>query len=552
MNNQGKHVARKNEAPSPERRPARSAGPTAQAGSSKAPTERIPGRKKGKKRHTVGRVVLGLVIAALLFGGIYVYRLLTSPEALFKAAAMMESPAPIAGTVPTAAPQTGEPASAAETPAPGQAASPAETAAPTPQADPLSQQKIVNIMLMGIDAFEDGTTTSGTMPHTDVNIVVSINFETEEVTLLSLARDTFTITPGYYGYYKLNGVFNVGGGMEDPQRGFDQVRRTAEQWLGGISIPYYYGVDFQAVIDIVDAIGGIDYYVDQAFFVIGSTKGEFEGSVGVGYRHLNGREALSYMRARTALGADMTDRSRTERQRKMLIAIFQKLKNEGKLSQVPALISAVNSGIYTNTTLAQTVALANYARKISPESIHSMSLFGTMPVQFDWGFEFIDQQKRIETIRSLYGIEAQPVGFCTPAYESWLHIYGFQAVKRIRNANKVLAYAGEQAGVGAAGTQELEQLIAECQTACDVLTEAYQNSDRIVLDACAAASLTGENTVPLRSRYGSELEPLMEASQSATEKLAKACAYPDGLTWWTAEIVWVHDPDINEVDVDFR
>ena len=121
---------------------------------------------------------------------------------------------------------------------------------------------IVNVALFGIDAGEDGSTTSGTMPHTDVNMVLAINFDTKEVSLISLARDVLTTAPGYSGFYKFNGVFNVGGGMDDPKAGFELSCRALEEWIGGVSIPYYYGLDFQAVIDLVDAIGGIDFDVE--------------------------------------------------------------------------------------------------------------------------------------------------------------------------------------------------------------------------------------------------------------------------------------------------
>ena len=91
---------------------------------------------------------------------------------------------------------------------------------------------------------------------------------------------------------------------------------------------------------------------------------------GKGMHHLDGDAVLGYLRIRN--GADGLDSSRTARQRRMMVAIFKKLKNEGKLSQIPALISAANSGIYTNTTLSQTTALANYATKLDADNIQTL------------------------------------------------------------------------------------------------------------------------------------------------------------------------------------
>ena len=173
--------------------------------------------------------LFGLVLLGLLLGGRHVLRLLTRPEALFGAAT----------PVPTGTPALGAPAFPVENvPTPA-------TAPETPSAP--DQTGILNVMLMGIDAYENGGTTSGTMPHTDVMMVIAVNFEKDTVDLITLPRDIMTTAPDHYGIYKLNGVFNVGlGGWEKPTGTADELRdgflltcRAAEQWLGGVSIPYY-------------------------------------------------------------------------------------------------------------------------------------------------------------------------------------------------------------------------------------------------------------------------------------------------------------------------
>ena len=82
-------------------------------------------------------------------------------------------------------------------PAPQQTAQ--ATAQPTDREPALTG--MVNIALFGIDAYEDGSTTSGTMPHTDANMIVAVNFDTKEVSLISIARDLFTNIPGHNGFY---------------------------------------------------------------------------------------------------------------------------------------------------------------------------------------------------------------------------------------------------------------------------------------------------------------------------------------------------------------
>ena len=507
-------------------------------------------QKNRKRARTVWIVILCIILALGVIGSVTLHRILRRPESLFELAAVLGEPKT---TAASAAAQEGREQSA-PTPTPpdvGQQAQPVSSDTADLPREPVSlQSNIVNVMLMGIDAFQDGASTSGTMPHTDVCMVVSINFDTNDVSLISLARDLFTTTPGYYGYYKLNGVFNVGGGIADPAGGCEQVCRTAEQWLGGISIPYYYAVDFQAVIDIVDAIGGIDYYSEIPLYSL-VRQGEKPVFLGAGDLHMNGEMVLAYLRGRTMV-SDGLDSSRTARQRKMMVAIFHKLKTEGTLSQIPSLLSAVKRGVYTNTSLSQTAALANFAVNIKEENIHTLSIHGPVSYIYDWEFSFVDQSARMDTIREVYGIDAEPVGYCTLDFEDWLHRTGFPAIKRLRNAEKLLSFAEERLRSERGLEDTLRPLIEECRAAHDALDEPYREASAVVLSACASASLSEEDTKPLREEYRVRLEPFMDASQKATQALASACGYPYYLTWWGANIDWVHDPDINEIDVDFR
>lgn len=264
--------------------------------------------------------ILLVVLAGLAIGARYVYRILKQPETLFKDVAATSIPQ-VTSMVPAfdlPEEQISVDQEAQTTPAF------IETTEKPVSTSMTEKKDLVNILLAGIDALENGKTTSGSMPHTDTMMVITINFDTDTVDLITLPRDILTTAPGHYGFYKLNGVFNVGlngkfntsGKAGDLASGFELTCRAAEQWLGGISIPYYYGVDFQAVIDIVDAIGGIDYDVDQSFRSMSGKR-----SYGVGMHHLDGDAVMGYMRIRQA--ADGLDSSRTARQRRMMVAIFR-------------------------------------------------------------------------------------------------------------------------------------------------------------------------------------------------------------------------------------
>ena len=515
-----------------------------------------------QKRNRIRNIIMAAILLVLLIiaavGGIYAYRILKQPAKLFESAAPTQIPKETPLAPAFALPTDREPV-VPKTPVP------AET--PAPEAEPAEKQGILNILLMGIDAYESGRTSSGTMPHTDTMMVIAINFDAETVDLITLPRDTFTDVPGYSGYYKLNGVFNVGlngkfkttGKADDLESGFELTCRTAEKWLGGISIPYYYGLDFQAVVDIVDAIGGIDYDVDQAFR---SQNGK--RTYGVGMQHLDGNAVLGYLRIRQS--ADGLDSSRTARQRRMMVAIFKKLKSEGKLSQIPALISAANSGIYTNTTLAQTTALVNLASNLDADKIRTRSMSGEIgEIEYVWRFAYVNQQNRIDLIREVYGIEAEPVGICTRQYERWLNKIGFVTIKRLHQIEKVLTLVQQKKDAGETFTDEQIELYGACYLDYLDLHEAYKayaaelaeiypetgwrekKSDQSKWTEEQKAqdkALTEKETA-----YREHLIALSEQARTSLRALADSIGYHK--ISWSINEVWYKDEDINEVYVDF-
>jgi len=537
--------------------------------------EDTPRTNTKKKRRIVLWTVLGLVLAGVALGGWHAYRILKQPASLFAQApaataipqATILAPAfPVHTAVPTSEPETATPAPSS---APEATAAPA-AATPEPTATPKPVERL-NILLMGIDAFESGGTTSGSMAHTDAIMLIAINFDENKVDLISLARDTMTTAPGHYGIYKLNGVFNVGiGGWSRPTGAHDEFSdgflltcRAAEEWMGGISIPYYYALDFQAVIDIVDAIGGIDYDLD---IPITSSYAFGTRSYAPGKRHLDGVAVMGYLRTRYGV-TDALDSARTTRQRRMMMAIFNKLKNESKLSQIPALINAVNSGIYTNTTLSQTTALANYASKLDADHIQTHSMIGDIgDIEYDWRYVYVDQQNRLDIIREVFGIEAEPVGTCTRQYERWLHTVGFSAMKYMRQAEKVLNKVQELKDAGTAFTEEQIALYGDCYQAYAALKEGFDSATDTLSNRYAFTSWrekknsqknwTSENKAvdqelsALEADILQRMTDLKAASKDATIRLSDAIGFKARLTW-NVPIDWFKDPDINEVIVAF-
>jgi len=470
-------------------------------------SSKLKNKKRKSKRTTV---ILLIVLLLLIGGGGYLYSrghvILHNPDSLF-----------IDASLPT-------PAVTAEE---GSKTSDETTSAPVETAEGTSENTgITNILLLGIDRTPEGGTTSGTMPHADAVMVVAINFDENTVNLVSLPRDSFVNMPTVKGFYKLNCIFNVGGGYDAPNgEGFLLMCDAAEWMLGGISVDYYYAVDFEAVMDLVDAVGGVDFDMDMNY------TGNSGKHYSEGMQHLDGQGVLDYLRARRNATTDANDRGRVNRQKKMMIAIFKQLKDSNLLSVIPQLISSINNGLYTNTTTEQTLALANYAKKIDPSAIGTYSLYGEYTAgPISWNWTFVDPDNRIAVIQEVWGVTVSPLECTSYEFMTWLRDYGFSAVKYLSTAKAVGDFTEQMSALSA----EQSEAYTAYDDAYSVLEQAYDQ---------AAHSLSTEDTQLVTEAQ--------ETLREATKQLAELVGYDRSLHWNVGS-PWCADTGINEVYVDFR
>ena len=477
------------------------------------------------RKFSVGKLlVLTFVCSAAVFVLVYAAIILFSPKTMFETGGTGETASTVSGKVGLHG----------------------TDAASAPEAVPLQNGEIpdsgmLNILLCGIDGYEDGSSTSGTQPHTDANVVISINFDKGTVDLVSILRDSFSVAPGYYGYYKFNSIFNIRGGVDNPYESMELTCDAAEQWMGGISIPYYYALDFQAVIDVIDAIGGIDYDVELYYEDI------YYNWVSPGYQRLNGAEVMGYMRIRTA--DDGLDSTRTARQRKMLLAIFDQIRKENLFAVLPEIINSAASGIYTNTTLAQTAALAKYAMSQDPAKIYTHSLTSDLCYNYDWVLNFPKAEERRQLLKEVYGIDAENVITGSECYEGFLYQSGFATIKCYRQAEKVLKNVNAQLENGLEMNEWQETLYYGCYASYSKLVDEF-DATGVWVDAHRNMGLytfLADNGFKQRCR---ELSELQTDVRFFTEKLRDELC-PDQQLKWNRTVRWDQDPDIDEVVVDF-
>lgn len=227
-----------------------------------------------------------------------------SPEQI---QAILSETDPVEGTVSTEIPVVTEPVQDETVP----------TEEPTqPETDPATEpvtetvpeeSVIVNILLIGQDR-----RINEPRQRSDAMILCTINMEKKTVVLTSFLRDTYVELPGTYGMNKLNTCYVIGG--------FEMLDKCLEQNFG-VHVDHNIEVDFTGFKNVIDAIGGIDIELTAAEAEI------VEGDQEPGMNHLDGGQALMYARIRKL----DDDFGRTDRQRKVLLALLDEIKEMGIL-----------------------------------------------------------------------------------------------------------------------------------------------------------------------------------------------------------------------------
>ncbi len=226
-----------------------------------------------------------------------------------------------------------------------------------------------NILLLGTGTEEhDGAELTDTM------IVVSLDHDENTASMLSIPRDLYVEIDELYGGNRLNSVFelvaetdmydNDTPEKEAYSKSYDVLTRTISE-IVDLPIHYYTRIDFDGFTEIVDAIGGIDIYVEEAIYdpyypAEDGTIGYQTFSVDAGSQHLDGETALKYVRSRKTT----SDFDRSARQQQVLSAIKDKalslgvLANPGRLKDI---YNVITDNFDTNLEWDEMVYLAKIA-----------------------------------------------------------------------------------------------------------------------------------------------------------------------------------------------
>jgi polyisoprenyl-teichoic acid--peptidoglycan teichoic acid transferase len=280
---------------------------------------------------------------------------------------------------------------------------PSPSAQPSPSPSPLPGADIrgpLNILIVGIDSRE---WIPSWMPHADTVMIMHVDADLSHATLVSLPRDLILNIPAFpparFGGQRTKlthamseGATVPGSSRPDPAQGFQLVAKTVSNYTGISRFDAGALLTFTGLRKVVDALGGVDLYVDQRVQSIHLQPGGAgrlpcrscaNGYTGpratydVGVRHLNGWQALDYVRQRYISGADY---ARTRHQRQLVEAIIGRALQRDVLANpatVADLVRALGSTLVFDGRGRTPTDFAYALRKLRPAAISEVSLPGS-------------------------------------------------------------------------------------------------------------------------------------------------------------------------------
>ena len=229
------------------------------------------------------------------------------------------------------------------------------------EANKITKEPFV-IYLSGVDTRGELTENA----RSDVNILAAVNPVTKRVALINTPRDYYVDLAGTDSKDKLThaGLYGV---------------ETSMATLGnlyGVNVDHYIRINFAGFISIIDALGGVDVYSDQAFTSVGSP-GYYDPTTFVeGWNHLDGKAALAFARERHAFASG--DIQRGINQMKVIDAMLNKIKSPALLMGFSKIMDAAADCFVTSFSQDQISALVRMQLSDFAEwDIESYTVTGT-------------------------------------------------------------------------------------------------------------------------------------------------------------------------------
>ena len=229
------------------------------------------------------------------------------------------------------------------------------------------------VLLMGVSTDQEGVAL------TDTIIAASYNPNTQKASLLSIPRDSFTgkNTKRAVASDKINAIYNM---IRDPMETVEAVNE-----LTGLDLQYYAIVQTEALIELVDAIGPIEYYVPTTMNY-DDTSQDLHIHFEEGLQQIDGQAAEELLRFRknndgTSFPSEYGDNDigRMRNQREFITAVVEQTVKLENITKLGAILDIASRNLITNLNFDVLKDYLPYAVEFSTENLQTGSLPGSVP-----------------------------------------------------------------------------------------------------------------------------------------------------------------------------
>ena len=248
-------------------------------------------------------------------------------------------------------------------------------------------KKRQNILILGVDKNPDGddpfqNTRSDTM------ILVNIDPKLKSINAISIPRDSKVYIADGYGIQKINSAHAYGG--------VELAKKTVENTLG-VKVDRYIAVNIEAIVKLVDILGGIPVYVEKDMYY-NDYSGKLNVGLSKGHHVLNGKQTEGYLRFRKdGLG----DIGRTSRQQWFLRNLLTKLQTPQAITKIPEILNLISENVKTDMSMYEISNFAAMAKDFSLDNIEVATLPGAPSKKGVISYWILDPEQTQETVDRL-------------------------------------------------------------------------------------------------------------------------------------------------------
>ncbi|WP_090998109.1 LCP family protein [Bacillus sp. 491mf] len=247
-------------------------------------------------------------------------------------------------------------------------------------------KKPFSLLIMGIEDYATG----GENGRTDSLMFATINPNSQKVSLMSIPRDSRVTIAGRDKKDKINAAHAYGGEK--------MTRETVENFLK-VPVDHYIKLDFKGFKGIVDAVGGVTVDVPFDFWERSDVNYYKKIEFKKGQQHLNGEEALAYVRMRKQ--DPNGDFGRAARQRQVLAAVVHELNSPTTVFKINDLAKAIGKYIKTDIPVSDGLALYKKFSGFDASSIQTLKLEGE-DKKIDGIYYFVPNEINIQEVRHTF------------------------------------------------------------------------------------------------------------------------------------------------------